>query len=122
MDSGWSVTASAEREDVGLRVRSSKGRHQGAVANLAVLTDELVHASAVESPVSLFVNVDPSASTGRLAIEGHSERDRFCRLAREHQVGVTCVEPRGNTPVTFVQYGFLCFDRPMTRKSPLIRS
>src|SRR5580704_10612688 len=102
---------SAKSEDVGFRVPLGKGHHHSAVSDLTFLTNELVHAAAVEHPVSLVVHVDTSGRAWRLAVEHHSKWDRT-PFGRENQMSVACVEPHGNTPATFVEHDLLPLDRP----------
>ena len=71
------VMTSAKGEDVGLRVWFGKRDFYSAVNDFTGLTYKLVHASPVEHPVSLLVDVDASGSAWRLAVDGHPERDRF---------------------------------------------
>ena len=121
-DHDYQVMALAKGEDVGLWPWFEKGHVHSAVANVATLTNELVHATVVELTVSLFVHIDASRAAGRPAVKGHAEWNLLVRPFREHEVDIACVESHGNAPATFVQDDTLWFDRPVSRQSPLIES
>src|SRR6202521_3750131 len=63
------VVASAEGKDVRLRACFKKGHHHGAVTDLALLANELVHASSTKLSVSTVVGIDSPRAARGLSVE-----------------------------------------------------
>jgi hypothetical protein len=70
-------TPSAEGEGVGLGAGGREGELQRALADLTVLTHELVEASGSQRAVPVGVDVDPVVRPRRFAVETDAEGDRF---------------------------------------------
>ena len=92
---------------------------QRSVAYDVVLAHELVHAVVSEYAVAVRVDVHACRRAGSLAVEGYAEGDRLRRSSREHEVGVTRVEPEGDAPAGLVENDVLGPDRPLAGKGPM---
>src|SRR5690348_12359698 len=95
--------ALSEGEGMRLGAWQEKGDLQRSVADGVVLAHELVHAVVPEYAVAVRVDVHAGRRAGSLAVEGYAEGDRPGCSSREHEVGVTRVEPEGDAPAGLVK-------------------
>src|SRR5215207_8226742 len=116
---GWVGSALSECEGVRVGAWLKEADLQRSVAYDVVLAHELVHAVVSEYAVAVRVDVHACRRAGSLAVEGYAEGDQLRCSSREHEVGVTRVEPKGDAPAGLVETDVLGPDRPLAGKGPM---
>src|SRR5215211_5511236 len=115
----WGGIALSEGEGMRVGAWLKEADLQRSVACDVVLAHELVHAVVSEYAVAVRVDVHACRRAGSLAVEGYAEGDRLRCSSREHEVGVTRVEPEGDASIGLVEYDVLRPGRPLAGKGPM---